>query len=57
MSVWFRVIFGARLTCYSPMALLTFKLAVQIYETIQFLSPQDVVPQSVLLEASKRLNH
>lgn len=34
-------------------ALLTSKLAVQIYETIQFLSPQDVVPQSVLREASK----
>lgn len=33
--------------------LLTSKLAVQIYETIQFLSPQDMVPQSVLCENSK----
>ena len=52
MSMWFWCS-SVHAWVIDLIALLTSKLAAQIYEAIQFLSPQDVVLQSVLLEASK----
>lgn len=53
VHVVLRSLVHAWLICF--IAFLTSKLAVQIYETIQLLSPQDVVAQSVLLPASKAI--